>query len=95
MSQSDEHQFDMFNLGPDWEDEWTDMPEYVTNKIEPHKMIIMRFRNQEDVDEFKKLIDQNITRETKSLWFPKLVFNESIKYRYLDDEKEIKKNESE
>jgi hypothetical protein len=92
---AEEEQLNMFNLGPDWEDEWTDMPEYVTNKIEPYRMVIMRFRNQEDVDKFQKLIDQGMTRETKSLWYPKLVFNESIKYRYLDDEKELKKDAAE
>ena len=85
-----EEQLDMFNLGPDWEDEWTDMPEYISHKKEPYRMIIMRFRNQDDVDKFEKLIEQNVTSETKSLWFPKLVFNESIKYRYLDDDKELK-----
>ena len=92
---AEEEQLNMFNLGPDWEDEWTDMPEYVTNKREPYRMVIMRFRNQEDVDKFQKLIDQGMTRETKSLWYPKLVFNESIKYRYLDDEKELKKDAAE
>lgn len=50
--------------------EWIDMPEFVQEKQTPHAKIVFRFANEEDLQEFAKLIGQKLTNKTKSAWFP-------------------------
>jgi len=54
---------------------WFGMPEYVQNKNEPYDEIVVRFRCQEDLDEFCNLIGQlNLAepkKRNKSCWYPK------------------------
>jgi hypothetical protein len=40
----------------DWEEHWQGMPEFVQVKQEPFAKITVRFRNQEDLDDFARLI---------------------------------------
>ena len=54
----------------DTDSEWQGMPEFVQDKKEPYQKITIRFESKEDVDKFAKLLDQNITPKTKSIWFP-------------------------
>jgi hypothetical protein len=54
----------------DWKKEWKDMPEFVQEKKEAHAKIIFRFENENDLQEFAKLIDQKLTSKTKSAWYP-------------------------
>ena len=56
--------------------EWINMPEFHQEDIGPHRQLVVSFKNEEDVQAFAKLIDQNITFKTKSLWFP---FDEHVK----------------
>ncbi|MCP4566797.1 MAG: ParB N-terminal domain-containing protein [FCB group bacterium] len=51
--------------------EWDGMPEFVQNDESGIKAIIVHFKTQEDINEFSKLIGQNITEKTKSIWYPK------------------------
>lgn len=55
-----------------WKKHWVGMPEFVQENNPPYKKIIVSFRNKEDYEEFAKLIDQNLTDKTKSIWHPKL-----------------------
>ena len=49
---------------------WVEMPEFKSMKIEPfHKCI---FRTSKTLDELSEIFEQNITTQTKSIWFPKL-----------------------
>jgi hypothetical protein len=52
--------------------EWQDMPEFIQEKQEPYAKMVIRFATKEDLDEFSKLIDQRLTKKTKSIWHPKL-----------------------
>jgi negative regulator of genetic competence, sporulation and motility len=52
-------------------EEWQGMPEFVQEKKEEYRKIIVRFDNEKDVQAFAKAIGQNITPKTKSIWFPK------------------------
>ena len=54
----------------DAESEWTDMPEFQQEDLTPSRQLIISFRNEKDVQEFAKLIQQKITDKTKSLWHP-------------------------
>ena len=71
------------NLDRDWNEHWVDMPEYVQEKEEPYQKIIIRFRNEEDVKTFAKLIEQTIHKTTASLWFPKLEWKNSKDRKYI------------
>lgn len=66
-------------------DLWQDMPEFVQDKQEPYAQMIVRFRNQEDLDEFAQLIGQKLTRKTKSIWHPVLVRGINANKRWVDE----------
>lgn len=51
-------------------EEWVGMPEFDQQDKMPHRSLIVHFENDDDVAKFAALIDQNITSETKSLWYP-------------------------
>jgi hypothetical protein len=52
------------------EDEWVDMPEYEHQDLTPHRSIIVHFANEEDAQDFARLLGQKITPKTKYLWHP-------------------------
>jgi len=47
----------------------------------------MSFRNQEDYEEFQKLIGQRMTAKTKSAWHPHLDVTANSLLRWMEDEK--------
>ena len=52
--------------------EWVGMPEYDNNDVTAYKTLKLHFRCEEDIKEFAKLLNQKITSNTKSLWYPEL-----------------------
>jgi len=47
------------------------MPEFVQGISEkPFAQIIFRFANEKDLQEFANLINQKLTKKTKSAWHP-------------------------
>lgn len=52
------------------ENEWIDMPEFIQTKQEEFAKIIVRFDDEKSLNEFSKLINQKLTKKTKSIWFP-------------------------
>ena len=65
--------------------DWGGMPEFVQEKQEPFAKIIVRFDSQHDLDEFSKLINQKLTRKTKSIWHPELVRGIHSNKRYCGE----------
>ena len=51
-------------------DHWEGMPEFVQEKKEPYKTLVVRFESEQDYLDFQKRIDQKITNKTKSIWHP-------------------------
>jgi len=80
--------YNLFDVNKDftWEKEWQNMPEYSNNDLEPYQTIKIHFESQEDVENFSKLIGQQITIKTRFVWFPK-----QDKHRYYS---KIYKDES-
>lgn len=61
------------NQENEWQKEWKDMPEFIQNlPNREYKKLIIRFKNEEDLNDFSKLINQKITFKTKSIWFPEI-----------------------
>ena len=63
-----------------WREHWKDMPEFSQDDLTPHRILLVHFYTQEDVDEFARLVEQKITGKTKFLWFPAA---EKVKLREL------------
>jgi hypothetical protein len=57
---------DLFDKYP----EWVGMPEFVQEKKEPFKELIVRFETEDHYLEFQNLINQKLTNSTKSIWHP-------------------------
>jgi hypothetical protein len=68
-----------------WSDLWKGMPEFIQTDIKPYKTIIVHFKSQEDIINFSKLIKQNITKKTRSIYFPKNNISKYINKRYIDE----------
>jgi hypothetical protein len=54
----------------DWQKEWKDMPEFLSQNKKPHQQIIVSFKSYEDVKEFANRLGVNVTPETDAIWFP-------------------------
>jgi len=67
------------------ENEWEGMPEFIQEKKEPYSTIIVRFDNEEHLQEFAKMIGQKLTKKTKSIWHPKLERGLNSKKRYKNE----------
>ena len=65
--------------------EWTGMPEFNNDDLSPKRQIILSFKTDEDVQLFAKLINQELTTKTKSVWFPKVNDLVQKDKRYSDE----------
>lgn len=75
---------ELFDIDNSWQEEWKNMPEFNQQKQKPHAQIIFRFRNEEDLQEFARLIGQPLTRKTKSCYHPVAVRGLNSGKRYID-----------
>lgn len=67
-----------------WKKHWVGMPEFKQEDNPPYMKIIISFRNEDDYKEFAKLVDQNLTEKTKSIWYPKLERDENTLKRWIE-----------
>lgn len=69
-----------------WEKEWQNMPEYSNKEITPYMTIKIHFKTEKDYARFAKIVSQNLTERTKSIWYPKLAKGLYFsKLRYSDE----------
>lgn len=72
----------MFNdFENEWEKEWKDMPEFISNDKKPVQQIIVSFEKWEDVKEFAKRIGIKVTQNTNSTWFPAKSIDKGFVYK--------------
>lgn len=77
---------ELFENTEDWKKEWVGMPEFIQEKTEkPFTQITVRFKNQEDLKKFSNLINQNLTKKTKSIWFPQIERGLSANKLYINE----------
>jgi hypothetical protein len=67
------------------EEEWKGMPEFDQQDKNSFRHIIVHFETQSDVDEFSRLIGQNLTDKTKSIWHPQQIRMDTESKRYDDE----------
>ena len=54
-----------------FDEHWKGMPETDNEDLAAVKIIKVHFASLEDIEPFSKLIDQPLTENTRSIWFPK------------------------
>lgn len=67
------------------ETEWRGMPEFNQPDNGAARQIIVSFNTLEDVEDFAKLVNQNITKKTKSIWFPPREKNNVVDLFYINE----------
>lgn len=69
--------------------DWDDMPEFVQEDKNAYEEVTVRFRNQEDLEEFAKLVGQmNIVpkkKRKKSIWYPAVDRNANSLLFWVED----------
>ena len=70
----------------EWTKHWKGMPEFENEDNPPFKKLIISFRTKEDYEEFAKIIDQNLTEKTKSIWHPALDREANSLMRWVEDD---------
>jgi len=69
-----------------WKSHWKQMPEFIQEDNPAFKTLIVRFRNEEDYKEFSKMIAQNLTLKSKSIWHPALDRSGNMLTRWIEKE---------
>ena len=70
----------------EWKKFWKGMPEFEQESNPTYKTIYVHFRNENDYQEFAKLIGQNLTEKTKSIWHPHLDRTQNSLLRWIVDD---------
>ena len=65
--------------------DWQNMPEFVNEKNDAFRKIIVSFADERAVTSFSDLVQQRITDKTKSIWHPAKEKSQSIEM-WIDDE---------
>ena len=70
-----------------WRAEWQNMPEYDVQDLAPQFQVIINFTCAADVEDFAKLIEQNVKpnggKQMKSFWFPEQEIGRMVNKRYI------------
>jgi len=77
-------QHSLFDVGTGWEEHWKGIPEFVQEDLEPFKTIYVHFENRKDMEAFAKLVDQTITMNTRSIWYPEAEIGRFANKRWVD-----------
>lgn len=64
-------QEDLLSVDKSWEEHWKGMPEFSQKNLTPFKSIQLHFACHEHMKQFSELVGQNVTTDTRSIWFPK------------------------
>lgn len=72
----------------DWEIHWVGMPEYISEKQEVYAKIEFDFEN--NLELANKVLEQNITDKTKSVWYPKLIQGKHSSWRAIGSNESAK-----
>ena len=69
-------------------DEWEGMPEFNQKDVTSYKSVIVHFATEEDMRKFAKLLKQNITETTRSIWYPEAEIGRIAGRLYVDENME-------
>lgn len=66
-------------------DEWEGMPEYLQEKNMGVKSLVVHFKTEDDVRKFADTINQTVTMNTRSIFFPEAEREKAIDKRYVSE----------
>lgn len=70
----------------DAEAEWVGMPEFNQQDKTAFRSFPVHFKDQEAVDQFAALINQNITDKTRYVWFPEIEIDRMADKEYVNED---------
>ena len=70
----------------EWKRYWKGMPEFEQEENPTFKTLYIHFRSEDDYNDFAKLIGQNLTTKTKSIWHPHLDRTQNSLLRWIEEE---------
>lgn len=73
----------LFDVDPTWREQWKEMPEFEQPDQMPVRQLIINFEHFDDVKAFALLVEQTITPETRSIWYPEVDAQEVAHKRWL------------
>lgn len=71
------------NTNTEWKKHWKEMPEFIQENNPPYRSVKVKFKTKEIYDSFVKLLNQNMTQRTKSIWYPEAKASDIFKYRWI------------
>lgn len=75
----------LFDLEPDWRDDWWGMPEFENGDIRPQHTLSVNFLTLEDKIEFAKALNINLGEKQNSMWFPNQERLSAGQYKYTGE----------
>jgi hypothetical protein len=75
----------LFPLEKLWRQEWQGMPEFEQPQDREYAKIVIRFRNESDLQDFANLIAQKLNKKSQSTWHPELQKNLKNSLVYTDE----------
>lgn len=73
-------------VDPQKEWEAAGMPEFKQEDKTAYKSMLVHFRNEEDCQEFAKLVNQKFTEKTKYIWFPEAEIEPCFDKEYIAED---------
>jgi hypothetical protein len=61
----------LFEIEPDWRDDWWGMPEFSMEEMTPEYRISVNFMTREDLNAFAERVGVKLTAQSDSMWYPK------------------------
>lgn len=66
-----------------WKEQWLGMPDFDQEDNPPHRTLTMKFKTEQDFKDFAERIGQDLSDETKSIWYPKLEITKNLLLRWV------------
>lgn len=82
MTRTEAEQLSFDGIESPWVVEWVGMPEFVQEDLTPRYSVIVHFESDEDMAAFAKLVEQTVTPNTRSLWYPEAEIGHMMDKRY-------------
>lgn len=70
-----------------YDEHWVGMPEFNQPDKTAIKSVTVNFESKEDMLKFSKLVGQEVTSKTRSIWYPKVYEETALDKRWSDKTK--------
>lgn len=74
-----------------WRKHWKNMPDFVQEENKSFRSVTIRFRTETDYNKFSKIIEQELSSDAKSIWYPELNNEPNRFFRWVQDVPSVNK----